>query len=135
MRICQEENAPKPRPTSKLKLDVRSQAIHNRIKPIIASMSIDKFAEPHGTSATIESSPLRFSKGLHIGGIVPVHEHNIHDVKVLFLESMPGFKRNRYAYQEAHDMLGVPKEYIESEPLAGNSRVFPSIDRPNVHYP
>ena len=32
-------------------------------------------------------------------------------------------------------MLGIPEKYMKSKPFGGNSRVFPSIDRTNIHSP
>ena len=55
-------------------------------------MFINQFAEHDGTGAAIKSPPLRLSKGLDSGGIVPIHEHNVDDVKVLLTMLMPGFQ-------------------------------------------
>ena len=85
--------APECRRTAKLKLDVRSQALHDWIQPVIASVFINQFTEPDGTGAAIESPPLRFSKRLNSGGIVTIHQHNIDNVKVLLFTLMPAFRR------------------------------------------
>lgn len=57
-----EDITPKCRHTPKLKLNIRSQAVHDWIEPIITSVFINQFAEHAGTDAVIESSPLRFSE-------------------------------------------------------------------------
>ena len=56
-------------------------------------MFINQFAEHDGAGAVIKSPPLRFSKGLDTGGIVPVCEHNIDDVRVLLLTLTQSFQK------------------------------------------
>lgn len=81
--IDEEGFSPKYRRTTKLKLNIGSQAVHDWIEPIITSVFIDQFAERVGAAPAIESSPLRFSKRLNSGRIIPIHEHNVDDVTIL----------------------------------------------------
>ena len=69
-------------------------------------MFINQFAEHDSAGAAIESPPLRFSKGVDTGGIVPIYEHNIDDVKVLMLPLMQSPQKVS-AY-----LLGIPR-YVE----------------------
>lgn len=79
----QEETTVRCRHTTKLKLNIRSKAVHDWIEPIITSVFVNQFAEHVGTGAAIESSPLRFPKRLDSGRIVTIHEHNVDDVTIL----------------------------------------------------
>ena len=77
---------PKCTRTTKLKLNIRSQAIHDWIEPIITSVLINQFAEHVGAGAAINGSPLRFFKRLNSVRVVTIHEHNVDDVTILFLQ-------------------------------------------------
>ena len=98
-------------------------------------MFINQLTKHVRTGAAIKSSPLRSSKRLDSVRIVTVHEHDIDDVEILPLTLIHNADKKRYAYQEAHDMLGVPKTNVKQKPSAGGSRFFPPIDRTNVHSP
>lgn len=76
--------APRFRRTTKLKLNVRSQTVHDWIKPIITSVFIDQFTEHVGAGTAIESSPLGFSKRLNGSRIVTIHKNDVDDVTILF---------------------------------------------------
>lgn len=75
---------PKFTRTTKLKLNIRSQAIHDWIEPIITSVLINQFAEHVGAGAAIECSPLRLLKRLNSVRVVTIHEHDVDDVTILF---------------------------------------------------
>ena len=55
-------------------------------------MFINQLTEHDGAGAAIKSPLLRFSKGLHTGGIVSIYEHNVDDVKVLLFTLMQNFQ-------------------------------------------
>ena len=76
--------APQRRRTTNLKLNIRSQATHDWIKPIITSVFVNQFAEHPGAGAAIESSPLGFSEGINSGRMVTIRENKVYDVTVLF---------------------------------------------------
>ena len=69
-------------------------------------MFINQFAEHDSAGAAIKSPPLRFSKGVDTGGIVPIYEHSIDDVKVLLLTLMQSTQKVLAC------LLGIPR-YVE----------------------
>ena len=73
-------------------------------------MFINQFAEHDGSGAAIKSPPLRFSKRLNTGGIVPIHEHNIDDIKILLLTLMQNFQGVSACLLEIPRYVGCTRE-------------------------
>ena len=69
--------------TTKLKLDIRSQVIHDWIEPIMTSVFVNQFAENFGAGTAINSPPLRRSKRLNGCRVKTILEYNVDDVKIL----------------------------------------------------